>query len=358
MEAEKLQRLHDTLSKLAPRGKVGGLGFNSITKQAKTKDPTLPNNVLYSYFVRAGSATGQYHKRTFDEANDDDDGKSSKKSKKDKKDKKNKKEKTVDDNVKVAKKAKSMKKIKTDKSKKSTDIISVESIVEAVVEKKSKKVKEASNSTSDELSSEKKAKKEKKEKKDKKAEDKNKKAAKKAKKLERAKRDSVSMQFGKYGVIKAEDFYNKKPEFLLWAMEVKKQATDNMGQMEMKNLFKEFIEDYNTATMPSKKYYNLAAWDAMMGKKMQKKKRDDDMSEAQKAALACFDDEKARREEIKHLQAKKQEDIVTNEVRRMRADKTKVESMKKQEKLRTQIEMLNKAGLSKEAEKVKSKLGE
>jgi hypothetical protein len=33
MESEKLQRLHDTLSKLAPRGKVGGLGFNSFAKQ-------------------------------------------------------------------------------------------------------------------------------------------------------------------------------------------------------------------------------------------------------------------------------------------------------------------------------------
>ena len=31
MEAEKLQRLHDTLAKLAPRGKVGGLGFRYRT---------------------------------------------------------------------------------------------------------------------------------------------------------------------------------------------------------------------------------------------------------------------------------------------------------------------------------------
>merc|ERR1711957_776153 len=136
--------------------------------------------------------------------------------------------------------------------------------------------------------------------------------------MAKAQRDAVSTQFGKFGVLKAEDFFNKKPEFLAWALEVKKENTDTMGQMEMKNLFKEYIEDYNTATMPSKKYYNLQLWDAMMSKKRQQKKRGDDMSDAQKTALASFDDEKARREEIKHLQAKKHDDIITNEVRKMR----------------------------------------
>merc|ERR1711959_87962 len=84
-----------------------------------------------------------------------------------------------------------------------------------------------------------------------------------------------SNQFGKFGVIKNEDFFNKKPEFLLWAMEVRKENTDQMGQMQMRDLFKEFVEDYNTATMPSKKYYNLQAWDSEMSVKRQKKHRGD-----------------------------------------------------------------------------------
>merc|ERR1712060_408141 len=87
--------------------------------------------------------------------------------------------------------------------------------------------------------------------------------------------------------------------------EGKNAKIDHLGQMEMKNLFKEYIEDYNTATMPSKKYYNLQAWDNLMAKKRHKKNVGDEMSDAQKAALASFDDEKARREELKHLQAKK-----------------------------------------------------
>lgn len=165
------------------------------------------------------------------------------------------------------------------------------------------------------------------------------------------------MQFGKFGIIKAEDFYNKKPEFLTWAMEVKKANTDGMGQMDMKNLFKEYIEDYNTATMPSKKYYNLQAWDTMMSKKRQKKNFGDDMTDAQKASLTSFDDEKARREEMKHLEAKKQEERVTNEVRKMRGDKDKVARMNKEDHLKAHMETLQKAGHHKAASKLAEKLG-
>ena len=47
MESEKLQRLHDTLAKLAPRGKVGGLGYSSFVKQVSVvKALTLLSSIL------------------------------------------------------------------------------------------------------------------------------------------------------------------------------------------------------------------------------------------------------------------------------------------------------------------------
>mmetsp|Transcript_67017 Transcript_67017/g.178487 ORF Transcript_67017/g.178487 Transcript_67017/m.178487 type:complete len:239 (-) Transcript_67017:221-937(-) len=198
----------------------------------------------------------------------------------------------------------------------------------------------------------------KKKKKDQKKKEKKKKDKKdkKKKKLSKANRDSVTQQFGKYGIIKQEDFFNKKPEFLLWAMEVKKSDTDAMGQMQMKDLFKEYIEDYNTATMPSKKYYNLQVWDQLQTNKRSKKIRGEDMTDAQKAALASFDDERARREEIKHLQAKKQDMQINEEVRRMRVDKSKVEEMKHQRLLKVQMDVLNKSGHTKEASKIADRL--
>merc|ERR1712194_64045 len=124
-------------------------------------------------------------------------------------------------------------------------------------EDKKKKKKDKKKDKKKKKDSKKKKKKDKK--KDKKGKkDKKKKKGKKEKKTD-SHRDSCSNQFGKYGVIKSEDFFNKKPEFLAWASEVKKENTDEMGQMKMRELFKEFIEDYNTATMPQKKYYNLSS---------------------------------------------------------------------------------------------------
>jgi hypothetical protein len=92
MEDEKLERLHAALSKLAPRGKVGGLGYSSKLSTRKFVDPSLPDNPLYRNFVRAGSCIGIYHKR-FDETKDDgnaDEGVGIRKDKKRKKDKKKK----------------------------------------------------------------------------------------------------------------------------------------------------------------------------------------------------------------------------------------------------------------------------
>ena len=102
MEAEKLERLHSTLMKLAPKGKVGGLGYASHSTRKVGKDESLPNNPLYNNFVRAGSNLGQYHKKNFDDDDDDDDdnknkekksqGEKKKKKKKEKEEKKEKKE--------------------------------------------------------------------------------------------------------------------------------------------------------------------------------------------------------------------------------------------------------------------------
>ena len=50
MEDEKLSRLYDTLAKLAPKGKVGGLGFHTKIHQPRKLDPTLPVNRKFDNF--------------------------------------------------------------------------------------------------------------------------------------------------------------------------------------------------------------------------------------------------------------------------------------------------------------------
>jgi len=225
--------------------------------------------------------------------------------------------------------------------------------------KKGKKKKDAKKGKQDKK--DKKDKKGKKDKKDKKGKSKKDKKKKKVKETLKKKKQlgelgSCSNQFGKYGILKAEDFFNKKAEFLVWAMEVKKANTDAMGQMQQKDLFKEYMEDYNTATMPSQKYYNLQAWDTKQSYKRQKRAKNNEMDDAGKAALASFDDEAARREEIRHQQAKKQEQALQDEVRRMRGDKSKVEEMRHQSQLRTHMDQLNRAGQTEQAAKIAARL--
>ena len=67
MELEKQQRLHDTLAKLAPKGKYGGLGSGGVGTARRKRSDSLPDNPLYSNFVRAGAG----HKRNFEEIGED-----------------------------------------------------------------------------------------------------------------------------------------------------------------------------------------------------------------------------------------------------------------------------------------------
>lgn len=41
----------------------------------------------------------------------------------------------------------------------------------------------------------------------------------------------------------------KQPEFILWATEVKGVNVELLGRAEEKELFKEYLEDFNTGTL-------------------------------------------------------------------------------------------------------------
>ncbi len=42
------------------------------------------------------------------------------------------------------------------------------------------------------------------------------------------------------------DAYAKRNEFILWAMEVKKTDVETLGKFDERDLFKDYMEDYNT----------------------------------------------------------------------------------------------------------------
>ncbi|KAH7512526.1 hypothetical protein FEM48_Zijuj12G0099900 [Ziziphus jujuba var. spinosa] len=71
---------------------------------------------------------------------------------------------------------------------------------------------------------------------------------------------AVTNSWGKYGIIRETDMWTKRPEFTAWLAEVKQVNLESLPNWEEKQMFKEFMEDHNTATFPSKKYYNLDAY--------------------------------------------------------------------------------------------------
>ncbi|KAH9650760.1 nucleic acid-binding protein [Citrus sinensis] len=83
---------------------------------------------------------------------------------------------------------------------------------------------------------------------------------KKKEKFERGKKGAVTNLWGKYGIIRETDMWNKRPEFTAWLAEVKQVNLESLPNWEEKQMFKQFMEDHNTATFPSKKYYNLDAY--------------------------------------------------------------------------------------------------
>jgi hypothetical protein len=58
--------------------------------------------------------------------------------------------------------------------------------------------------------------------------------------------------FGKFGFIRESDMAAKQSEFMLWATEVKGANVELLGRMEEKELFKEYMEDFNTGTLKNR----------------------------------------------------------------------------------------------------------
>ncbi|KAL5994491.1 hypothetical protein ACLOJK_024543 [Asimina triloba] len=158
-----------------------------------------------------------------------------------------------------------------------------------------------------------------------------KKKKKKRKKKEK-KVGAVTNSWGKYGIIRETDMWNKRPEFTAWLAEVKQLKIpwflalagiasfddsycsglnagpaervfcnklravnlEHLSNWEEKQMFKQFMEDHNTATFPSKKYYDLDAYhQRKMAKEMKR-----GLKKFQETERTVFNDEEQRRQEL------------------------------------------------------------
>nr|KAJ3419559.1 hypothetical protein HK105_006803 [Polyrhizophydium stewartii] len=70
---------------------------------------------------------------------------------------------------------------------------------------------------------------------------------------------ALTSQYGARGIITPADIFTKDAEFRAWMMEIKNISTDSIDMRTTKELFAEYMEDYNTATLPHEKFYDMNA---------------------------------------------------------------------------------------------------
>ncbi|KAL0955623.1 hypothetical protein HGRIS_001856 [Hohenbuehelia grisea] len=88
---------------------------------------------------------------------------------------------------------------------------------------------------------------------------------KKEKKAKKAKKKGGEKpHWGKYGIITETDIFTKGPEFHTWLVEERKINPETISKDQSKKEFSRFVEDFNTATLPHEKYYNMEAYDRRM----------------------------------------------------------------------------------------------
>ncbi|KAI3466122.1 hypothetical protein Pfo_022785 [Paulownia fortunei] len=160
----------------------------------------------------------------------------------------------------------------------------------------------------------------------------------KKKEKDKGKKGAVTNSWGKYGIIRETDMWNKRPEFTAWLAEVKQVNLESLPNWEEKQLFKDFMEDHNTVTFPSKKYYNL---DAYYRRKMEKETKKG-FAKVLESERTVFNDEEQRRLELQQERERQKEEQVVALKRSMQTGMA--QAMKEQAQLREEMAYQYKLG--------------
>ena len=155
--------------------------------------------------------------------------------------------------------------------------------------------------------------------------------------------------FGKYGIVRESDFLNNtkvKRSFEIWMAEVKGiPQGSNLAKWELSDYTKEFVEDFNTATFPHKKYYDYDKWEM---EEYNRKKE-----ESQQKQGAHSDEWQYREERLKKAEEKRKKEFET--VKTMMS-KEKIEEMKSQARLKAEMANAYRVGDEETRLKLQKKL--
>jgi len=201
--------------------------------------------------------------------------------------------------------------------------------------------------------SKKKKKKDSKKKKKKKKKDKKKSEPDADERIRQSKTGSSTGIFGMYGVIGQSDKYSKETEFHTYLREVKKEEPTMMSRRDEDEFYKDFCEDYNTATMPSEKYYDMRKWEVQQRAKAEKQRKK--MADDPNNVRTVFDDEEARRREYAKEDEQKRHRRTAEEL--MAMNREKVGDMKRQDQLKREMTLHYQTNNMQEVDRIKKLLG-
>ncbi|KRX10475.1 hypothetical protein PPERSA_08777 [Pseudocohnilembus persalinus] len=151
----------------------------------------------------------------------------------------------------------------------------------------------------------------------------------------------------------AQDFYDKKEEFLAWMAEIKGLNIESVNQFEEKRLFEEYVEDYNLANFPNKKYYDLQLYQ----KKLQQKAFiQQQQKELENIEMVVFNDE----DQLKQKNKKQAEDFKKQQeqlqLQQLLQNQNIAKDIKEQQNIQNQLIQSYKTGDQQKVLELKKKL--
>lgn len=145
-------------------------------------------------------------------------------------------------------------------------------------------------------------------------------------------------KWGQYGIIRESDMPEKQEEFLAWLAEHKGVNQEALRPWELKEHFSSYVEDFNTATLPHEKYYNMRTW---YMKELERKQREGDQEAAEQESAGfvrtTFDDEGERKRELLRERERRAQEItkvMAESMKKAGAESSLVQDMREQEEKR------------------------
>ena len=167
---------------------------------------------------------------------------------------------------------------------------------------------------------------------------------------------AAAPKWGAHGIIRDSDMHEKQEEFLAWLTEVKGVPQEACGRRELQEHFSSFVEDYNTATMPSDKYYNLRAWWLKEQARIQREGASSASGPSAAFERTTFDDEAERRAELQRERSK-QEHARTMLIAKSMSDASGlVQDMREQEQKKLKMQDAYRTGNTDAARDLAQKL--